>query len=92
MNDAIKMIMESRQRDVNPFKELLTKMGAFGGPNLQELGGMPQGGGQQVGGQPMPPDPGEQMRKLVAMLIAKGMPQEQAVAKARQLAQGNGGV
>jgi len=86
--------MESRQRDVNPFRELLKQMGAFGGPNLNELGGVPQEGGQQQasGMQPAPPDPAEQMRKLVAMLIAKGMPQEQAIAKARQLAQGGGGA
>lgn len=90
MDNAIKMIMESRQRDVNPFRELLAKMGAFGGPNLSELGGMQQGGQEQQPQAPsMPPDPGEQLRKLVAMLVAKGMPQEEAVAKAKQLAQGS---
>lgn len=88
--DAIATIMQSRQEDVNPFREILKQMGALA-PNLKELGGVP----------PMPARPanampgggggnGDQMRQLIAQLIAKGVPQEQAIEQARQMLAGRG--
>jgi len=80
--ESLKFLMASRQSDVNPFREMLKQMGAFGGPNLQELGGVQ---GQQQDPRAMPerhPD----LRKAIAMLMAKGVPEAEAIAQAKQLA------
>lgn len=79
---AVEMIMQARQQDVNPFREMLKQMGAFSAqPNLNELGGV----------QPTAnPGQGEQLRQMVAKLIAKGMPQEEAIAQAKQMLGGRG--
>lgn len=87
--EAMKEIMQSRAQHTNPFREMLQKMGAFGGPQLQDaIPSLPQAerqqGGQQGGGQ--------DLQRLVQMLMAKGMPKEQAMQQAQQLMkQGQGG-
>lgn len=80
--DALQMIMESRMRDRNPFRDMLQKMGAFGGATMQDMQGAiptPQG--------PIPPQLAEQFQRIVKALIAQGMPAPQAIAKAKQIIQ-----
>lgn len=87
--EAFRMIEETRRNDVNPFREMLQRMGAFGGPTLGDVGGVPppqQGRMPQQASQAQSPD----LQKLVQMLIAKGVPEEQALQQAQQLMQQRG--
>lgn len=79
--DAIAAIMQSREQDVNPFREMLKAMGPLA-PNLKEMGGVPPLPGRPANAMP---GNGDQMRQLIAQLIAKGVPQEQAIEQARQM-------
>jgi hypothetical protein len=82
--EGFKLILESRMRDRNPFREMLVRMGAFGGPNLQELGGVGQ---QAAGGQPpVPSQETGDIRHLVGELIKRGVPEQQAVQMAQKIA------
>lgn len=89
--EAFRMIEETRRNDVNPFREMLQRMGAFGGPTLGDVGGVPPQPGrlpQQSAlaqGQQSP-----DLQKLVQMLISKGVPEDQALQQAQQLMQQRG--
>lgn len=83
--ESLKMIMASRQADRNPFRELLDKMGVFGGPNLQEMGGVPAMPPRPANA--MPQQGGQDIRKIVALLMSKGVPEDEAVAQAQKMSQ-----
>jgi hypothetical protein len=85
--DAFRIIDESRKSDVNPFREMLQKMGAFGGPTMGDMAGVPGRTGPPPAQQQSP-----ELQRLVQSLVAQGVPEDQALQQAQQLMSQRRGV